>query len=114
MSIRWKLFISFSVIFIIFTVLVLLFQYEREKDFRTGQLENTLDNITELSHHFIQENTISESGYFWMLDSLVSILPGPDTRITVISPAGLVMFDSEVGDIRQMENHHPLLRSPPC
>ena len=65
LSIRRKLFISFSVVFVIFTVLVLLFQYEREKDFRTGQLENTLDNISELTHHFIQENAISESGNFW-------------------------------------------------
>ena len=105
LSIRRKLFISFSVIFIIFTVLVLLFQYEREKDFRTGQLENTLDNITELTHHFIQENAISDSGNFWKIDSLVTILPGPDTRVTVISPTGLVLFDSEVGDIKQMENH---------
>ncbi len=64
MSIRRKLFISFSVIFIMFTILVLLFQYQREKDFRTGQLENTLDNITELTHQFIAENAISESGYF--------------------------------------------------
>ena len=62
MSIRQKLFISFSVIFIIFTILVLLFQYEREKDFRKGQLENTLDNITELTQHFIKENALLESG----------------------------------------------------
>ncbi len=105
MSIRRKLFISFSVIFAIFTVLVLLFQYQREKDFRTGELETTLDNITELTHSFIQENAISESGNFRMIDSLVKILPGPETRVTVISPTGLVLFDSEVSEVEQMENH---------
>ena len=105
MSIRTKLSISFSVIFAIFTVLVLLFQYQREKDFRTGELETTLDNITELTHQFIQENGISESGNFRMIDSLVKILPGPETRVTVISPAGLVLFDSEVAEVEQMENH---------
>ncbi len=88
-----------------FTILVLLFQYEREKDFRTGQLENTLDNITELTHHFIVENAISESGNFRMIDSLVKILPGPETRVTVISPAGVVLYDSEVREFEQMENH---------
>jgi len=105
MSIRRKLFISFSVIFAIFTLLVLLFQYQREKDFRTGELETTLDNITELTHSFIQENAISESGNFRMIDSLVKILPGPETRVTVISPTGLVLFDSEVSELEQMENH---------
>ncbi len=105
MSIRRKLFISFSVIFAIFTVLVLLFQYQREKDFRTGELETTLDNITELTHQFIRENAISESGNFRMIDSLVKILPGPETRVTVISSTGLVLFDSEVSEVEQMENH---------
>ncbi|MDX2430660.1 MAG: HAMP domain-containing sensor histidine kinase [Bacteroides sp.] len=105
MSIRRKLFTSFSVIFILFTILVLLFQYQREKDFRTGQLENTLDNITELTHQFIAENSISESGDFRMIDSLVKILPGPEVRVTVISPAGLILFDSEVSEFEQMENH---------
>lgn len=105
MSIRRKLFISFSVIFAIFTVLVLLFQYQREKDFRTGKLETTLDNITELTHEFILENDILESGKFWMIDSLVKILPGPETRVTVISPTGQVLFDSEVSEVEHMENH---------
>ena len=105
MNIRRKLFISFSVIFAIFTVLVLLFQYQREKDFRTGELETTLDNITELTHSYIQENAISESGNFRMIDSLVKILPGPETRVTVISPTGLVLFDSEVSELEQMGNH---------
>ncbi len=105
MNIRQKLFISFSVIFTVFTIMVLLFQYEREKKFRTGQLENTLDNITELTHNFIEENAIAESGNFRMIDSLVEILPGPDTRVTVISPGGEVLFDSEVRDFEKMENH---------
>lgn len=105
MSIRRKLFISFSVIFIIFTILVLLFQYQREKAFRTDQLENTLDNISELTQKFIHENSLLESGNFHMIDSLVKILPGPQTRVTVISPAGLVLYDSEVADYTQMENH---------
>jgi len=105
MSIRRKLFISFSVIFIIFTILVLLFQYQREKAFRKGQLETTLDNITELTHRFIAENSIPESGNYRMIDSLVKILPGPEVRVTVISPTGIVLFDSEVSDFEGMENH---------
>ena len=105
MSIRRKLFLSFSVVFIIFTTFVLLFQYQREKDFRTGQLENTLDNITELTQRFMAENAIPESSNFRMIDSLVKILPGPETRVTVISPTGVVLYDSEVSEFELMENH---------
>jgi two-component system OmpR family sensor kinase/two-component system phosphate regulon sensor histidine kinase PhoR len=83
----------------------MLFQYEREKKFRTDQLENTLDYITELTNHFITKNAILETGNFRVIDSLVGILPGPDARVTVISPTGVVMYDSEVPDFEEMENH---------
>lgn len=100
-----RLFISFSVIFIIFTVLVLAFQFQREKGFRKSQLESRLDHITVLTHNYIQSNEISESGNFRMIDSLAGIIPGLNTRITVIDPQGAVLYDSEVSDYVSMENH---------
>lgn len=104
-TIKQKLFISFALIFTTFTILVLLFQYDREKRYKTDELENTLDNITELTSNYIAENAILETGNFAIIDSLVRILPGPNTRVTVISPTGTVLFDSEVGDFENMENH---------
>ena len=100
-----RLFISFSVIFVIFTILVLAFQYQREKGFRKSQLESRLDHITVLTHNYIQSNEISESGNFRMIDSLAGIIPGLNTRITVIDPQGQVLYDSEVSDYEGMENH---------
>ncbi|MBA7544258.1 hypothetical protein ES705_36610 [subsurface metagenome] len=105
LSFRQKLFIYLSLVFTVFTVLVLVFQYEREKDFRKSQLENTLDNITELTHKYIKKNVLTESGNFKLLDSLKSIIPGPNIRITVISPRGFVLYDSEVTNYGDMENH---------
>jgi signal transduction histidine kinase len=105
LSFRQKLFITFAFIFTVFTLLVMFMQYEREKKFRTEKLENTLDNITELTNHFISKNSILETGNYRLIDSLVEILPGPDTRVTVISPTGVVLFDSEVPEIEKMENH---------
>lgn len=100
-----RLFISFSIIFVIFTVLVLAFQYQREKGFRKSQLESRLDHITVLTHNYIQSNAISESGNFRMIDSLAGIIPGLNTRITVIDPQGVVLYDSEVSDYESMANH---------
>ncbi|MFO7670055.1 MAG: ATP-binding protein [Bacteroidales bacterium] len=105
LSFRQKLFITFAFIFTGFTLLVVFMQYEREKQFRMKQLENTLDNITELTNHFISQNAILETENFRLIDSLVEILPGPDTRVTVISPTGVVLFDSEVPEVEKMENH---------
>ena len=102
---RKKLFIYFSVIFAVFTILVLIFQYEREKDFRKKQLENTFDNITEITHKFIKSNKLTDTGNFNLLDSLMTIIPRLNIRITVISPKGVVIYDSEMSDYEEMENH---------
>ena len=105
LSLRKKLFIYFSIVFAAFTILVLIFQYEREKDFRKKQLENTLDNITELTHKYIKSNNLTETGNFNLLDSIKIIIPRSNIRITVISPEGIVLYDSEMSNYEEMENH---------
>jgi two-component system, OmpR family, phosphate regulon sensor histidine kinase PhoR len=105
MSFRQKLYLSFTAIFTVFTLLVLIFQFDREKNFRIGQLENTLDNISEIAHNYMISNSIPESGNFRMMDSLMGIMPAMNVRLTVISPRGVVLYDSEVSDYNTMENH---------
>ena len=105
MSFRLKLFISFAGIFTVFTLLVMIFQYDREKKFRIGQLENTLDNISEIAHNYMHSNSIVESGSFIMMDSLMEIIPAQNIRLTVINPTGIVLYDSEVSAVAAMENH---------
>jgi len=46
---RRRIFINFFVVFSLFTLVVLAYQHDREKSYRTGQLENTLDNISEIN-----------------------------------------------------------------
>ena len=105
LNFRQRLFISFSVIFIIFTVLVLAFQFQREKGFRKSQLESQLDQITVLTHNYIRSNAILEKGNFGKIDSLMEIFPVQNIRVTVIDPEGMVLYDSEVIDYGGMENH---------
>ncbi len=102
---RHKLFIYLTVIFAIFAVLILAFQYEREKDFRVSQLEGILNNVTELTNNYIESNNLDEKSDFRILDSLSAIIPDKNIRITVISPTGVVLYDSEVSDYSKMENH---------
>jgi len=104
-SFRHKLILSFSAMFLLFTMLVLIFQYDREKDFRKEQLENTLDNISEITHKYIDNNSLLKTGNFGLLDSLMAVFPVPNIRVTIISPKGIVLYDSEVSDYGSMENH---------
>lgn len=102
---RRRIFINFFVVFSIFTLAVLVYQYDREKSYRTGQLENMLDNITEVTHRYIEHKKIFESGDFSSLDTLKSLLPIENTRLTIMDMNGKVVYDSFVPDVQQVENH---------
>ncbi len=102
---RQRIFINFFVVFSVFTLAVLGYQYDREKSYRTSQLENTLDNISEVTHRYIEHKNIFESGDFLSLDTLKSLLPISNTRITVMDMNGKVLYDSFVADVQHIENH---------
>lgn len=104
-SFQRRVFISFFAAFSIFAAAILLFQYEREKENRVKQLENTLDNITVFIHNYIEENRLMESRDFHAIDSLIDIFPDEKERITIIDSKGVVLFDSFIKDYGTMENH---------
>jgi len=104
-SFRQRIFLYFLGIFLVFTVAILVFQLEREKRYRTDQLENTLDNITEVTHLFIIHNKLNENNNFHLIDSLKTILPNKNVRISVFDHKGIVLYDSYVSDFPHMENH---------
>lgn len=100
-----RIFIYFFSAFTIFTLAILAFQYSREKEYRTAELESTLDNVAQMTHLYLERNHLLQSGNFSKLDSVKVLLPSPDIRLTVISPKGLVLYDSFVGDYSDMGNH---------
>lgn len=102
---RRRIFNNFFIVFAVFTIAVLIYQYDREKHYRTSQLETTLDNISEVAHRYIEHNKIFETGDFKHLDTLKSILPITNTRITLISLDGTVLYDSFVENPETLENH---------
>jgi len=100
-----KLFLNFSIIFAVFTVLVLIFQFERERNFRRNNFEVILDNLSQLSYGFYRNQALYEEENFWIIDSLSALSSDLDTRVTIIDRQGKVVFDSRVPDIARMENH---------
>ena len=104
-SFKRKLFLYFFTLFLAFTVVILLFQYSREKRYRTDQLNITLNSITQITHNYIQINSIPTNENWDILDSIVEILPRNNVRSTIIDINGLVKYDSSVEDYNTMENH---------
>ena len=102
---RQRIFINFFVVFSIFTLVVLGYQYDREKSYRIGQLESILDNMSEVTHRYIEHKNIFELGDFKSLDTLKTLLPIENTRLTIVDMTGKVVYDSFVADVQHIENH---------
>ena len=102
---RNNLFIYYSSIFVLFTLLIISYLYQREKEFKIITLNNELDNFTKLTDNYIKSNSILENGNWISIDSLVRLMPQEDLRITVVNPEGQVFYDSSVRDWKSMENH---------
>jgi len=102
---RQRIFIYFFSAFSLFSLAILLFQFDREKGYRTSQLETTLDNAAEITHRYIQHNDLIGTGRIRLLDSMLYMIPEQNSRITVIDNDGKVLYDSFVPDVSKLENH---------
>ncbi|MHB9055842.1 MAG: sensor histidine kinase [Paludibacteraceae bacterium] len=88
-------------IFLIFSISVLAFQYEREKRYKSDLLDAKLEN-TNAAVFYLLEHT---RGSLNQLDSLIQNSVFKDERITIIDLSGKVVYDDVVKDISKMENH---------
>ncbi len=104
-SFRGEIFLYYIILFILFTIAILTFQYQREKSYRISQLESTLDNITEITYRFIEKNQLLSNNNIDRVNEINEILPQANIRLTVISISGKVLFDSFVEEYDRMENH---------
>ncbi|MEO0092724.1 MAG: ATP-binding protein [candidate division WOR-3 bacterium] len=99
----FKLFVSYLLITIALTGLILIFSFRTIKDHYINALANNLKNI---GNTFAWEITpLLEWKKFQELDSLVKVIGDKlDMRLTVINPDGTVIADSKTNP-KLMENH---------
>ena len=81
--------------------IICYFQYQREKEFRTEQLDQQL-----ITYNFTINRFIREQHPDWdKLKDYVRLFPDSALRVTVIDSTGLVTFDSFVKKDTVLENH---------
>ena len=104
---KQKLFLNFIAIFTVFTLLFVLFQYNREKTYKMDLLKSNLSVYATLLSHSVDEHAETNALF---LDSvpftdLLNVMP-EQLRVTVIKKDGNVIFDNVAFDEHfPMENH---------
>src|ERR1035437_11158131 len=101
MTLNRRLFLYFFSIFLLMLVIICFFQYQREKEFRTEQLDQQLITYNFTIHRFIVEQNPNWN----KLEDYVHLFPDSALRVTVIDSTGTVTFDSSVKKGTQLSNH---------
>jgi two-component system OmpR family sensor kinase/two-component system phosphate regulon sensor histidine kinase PhoR len=84
---------------------MLAYLFKREKDYRTGTLNDELHIVVRITDNYIISNSIPDNGNYLLLDSIVELLPQKNLRVTIVDPYGTVLYDSSVPNWSTMENH---------
>ena len=101
MRLYQKLFLYFFLMIFILMSAITFVQYQREKKFHSGQLDNQLEKYNHLIHNYIGDN-----GQNWeSLKDLTEFFRNSGLRVTIIDTLGNVLFDSSIKDALQLENH---------
>lgn len=95
LSFRQKLFLSILSIFILFSLSLGIYQYQRERDFRIGLLTEKLQNYNDLVNDIIEKEGFCK-------DCIVKdkqVAKNKNLRITIVDFSGNVLFDNERKDL---------------
>lgn len=101
MKLNSRLFLYFFTTFLALVVVIAFFQYQREKDFRTEQLDQLLSTYNHTVNRYIELNGFNHES----LDDFLQVLPDSSVRITVIKFDGQVVYDSYIEHEEVLENH---------
>lgn len=101
MKLNRRLFLYFFSTFFLLILIISFFQYQREKEFRTEQLDQLLSTYNSSISNFIKDKAIDRAS----LDDFLKVFPDTNLRVTIVDLTGKVLYDSYVVDVRGMENH---------
>ena len=102
LSFSQRLFISVILLFIAFAACFMIFQYQREKSFKTELLNTQLQNYNIQLYDYLTDSGRLD------IDSLQKYVARhliPDLRVTIIQPDGKVIYDNSSKEWERFENH---------
>jgi len=98
-----RIFSYFLIIFALFSILIVIFEQEKEKSQRIGFLEDRLNGYAIFIHSYIEQNSLTDSSLY-KLQSIADAMP-MEIRVTIIKEDGKVTFDKNIKDVDKLENH---------
>lgn len=103
-SFKRKILIYFSIIIAVFTVGIILFEQEQVRKERTGSLERTLENNSDIIYGYLEKNNLLPPGDdMGGVENVLEYMQ-TDLRLTIIDWQGEVLFDNLL-EPDTMENH---------
>lgn len=102
LSYRSRLFVSFALIFALFTTGVIFFERTRERAFKTEALKERLDGYAQIIYADLLRHPGTD--YRQTVDSLLQILP-MGLRVSIIHHNGKVLFDNTITHYSILQNH---------
>lgn len=88
-------------IFLLFTLSVFVFQYNREKKYKSDMLEIRLEDSNQLVYKVFELTGMNSDS----LDAKIQRYKVQDVRITIIDLSGIVVYDNVINDVSKLENH---------
>ena len=95
-----KLFLSVITLFVAFAACFMLFQYQREKSYKTELLNTQLQNYNEQLYRYMADAGSLDSLKHYIMTHMI-----PNLRVTIITPEGKVIFDSTDKALDEFQNH---------
>lgn len=101
MTLNRKLFLYLFSAFFSLIAVITFFQYQREKEFRTEQLDQLLSTYNYTINNYIDKKAWTPNE----LREFITVFPDTLLRVTLIDKEGKVLFDNSVADGTKLENH---------
>lgn len=102
LSYRSKLLLNFAALFIVFAVVLVCFQYHREKLYRWELLETRLRSYSDLVANSLESRGVDNDSV--QLAAIMRMMPA-ELRLTVVSREGKVKYDSNTGLGEKLDDH---------
>ena len=102
---RQQIFLWFFITFVCFTAGMMLFQQSWERNIKIDNLKNNLDGYSAIVNRYILEkNPTLDTKEMTQMSDVLKLLP-PNIRVTIITQRGDVVFDNQLSNTEDVENH---------